>query len=584
MRRLRLLLASLSFLAVVLSPGLASADVNNFSITNFKSDQTLSRADPQGELHIIEHINLTFTDYNHGIFRAIPDRYKGHNLQVHINGVTSESGAAANYTSSTDNSNILLKIGSPSRTVTGPQEYTIDYTVRNVIGFYKDHDELYWDVNGDQWQQSFSHVQVDLHLPQGLKQTRDPVCFAGSYGVNTTACTISTTGQMISAQTTQPLMADQTLTYVAGFQPGYFHPSKWYETLGEYWQVVGGILVPTIVLGGAAWWRWRRYGRDGKGTGIIVAQYDAPDNLKPVAIGSLMDFKVNSRDMTATIIDLAIRGYIKIIETKKDRLIGKDKLEYTLQLQKYDTSLEDNEKLLLNALFASHLHGSEYDLSTKSSALYSVLTSTNKAVKKQLIEQGYFSGAMSGKQGLTNGILYLLVVLTTFIITWALFGIWMVAGATIGLIISAIFWFFNDARTAKGVAAKEHAEGLKLYLNVAEKDRLEKLQGPDAQYATNANEPKKTVELFEKLLPYAIVLGVESQWAKQFESLYTTPPNWYGGNWTTFNSIYLVSSLNSGLNSAVNTSFSPPSSSGSSGFGGGGFSGGGGGGGGGGGW
>jgi uncharacterized membrane protein len=95
--------------------------------------------------------------------------------------------------------------------------------------------------------------------------------------------------------------------------------------------------------------------------------------------------------------------------------------------------------------------------------------------------------------------------------------------------------------------------------------------------------PKRTVELFEKLLPYAMVLGVEEAWAKQFENIYKTPPDWYQGNWSAFSAVYLTTSLNSGVQSAVNTAFSSPSSSSGSGFSGGG-SGGGGGGGGGGGW
>jgi uncharacterized membrane protein len=160
----------------------------------------------------------------------------------------------------------------------------------------------------------------------------------------------------------------------------------------------------------------------------------------------------------------------------------------------------------------------------------------------------------------------------------------MIVGIVAGLLIAIACLAALDARTAKGVAAKEHAQGLKMYLEVAEKDRLQKLQGPDAAYAPKTAGPKKTVELFEKLLPYAMVLGVEKQWAEQFKDLYTSPPDWYSGHWTSFNAGYLAGSLNSGVGSAVSGAFSAPSSSGSSGFGGGGFSGGGGGGGGGGGW
>jgi uncharacterized membrane protein YgcG len=148
-----------------------------------------------------------------------------------------------------------------------------------------------------------------------------------------------------------------------------------------------------------------------------------------------------------------------------------------------------------------------------------------------------------------------------------------------GLIMLA-FAKLMPSRTRKGAAAKDAAEGLKLYLETAEKDRIAMLQSPNAPYADKSPEPVKTVELFEKLLPYAMVLGVEKQWAEQFSSIYTTPPDWYNGNWSTFNAGYLASSLNDSM-SAMNSSFAAPSS-GSSGFSGG--AGGGGGGGGGGGW
>ena len=111
------------------------------------------------------------------------------------------------------------------------------------------------------------------------------------------------------------------------------------------------------------------------------------------------------------------------------------------------------------------------------------------------------------------------------------------------------------------------------------------LQSPSSPYATSQPAPKRTVELFEKLLAYAIVLGVEKEWAGEFNDIYVNQPEWYAGNMSTFNAVVFASALSGqGFGSAMMTSYSSPSSSGSSGFGGGGFSGGGGGGGGGGGW
>jgi uncharacterized membrane protein len=584
MKRLRWLLASLGLAAIIAVPQLASADVNDFAITSFTSDQTLTNKDPQGQLRIVERISVDFHYFNHGILRAIPKSYKNHSLQLHVNKISSETGAAAEYTTYSSNGNTVLKIGDPDRTVTGPQEYTIDYTVSNVLGFYDDHTELYWDVNGDQWQQQFARVEATLHLPDDLEQSHVPLCYTGSYGSSAQNCQISTTGNTVHAKTTQPLTANQGLTYVVSLKSGYFHPSKWYETLAEYSGPIIGISLPILVLGGAGLAYWWRRGRDAKGTGVIVPQYDAPDNLKALQVDGLMDFRASNAGITATIIDLAVRGYIQIIETKKDKKLRKDSLSYSLKLLNNDfTGLDENEKSLINALFGSATVGNEVDVSKQKNKLYTTANKLRGDVKQQLTSEGYFRAKTPGASKKRRIGLWILGGLILLVVAVVYGGVLSIIGFVIGGLIAAVCLVSIDARTAKGVAAKEHVEGLKLYLNVAEKQRIKKLQSPDAAYADHAKEPKKTVELFEKLLPFAMVLGVEKQWSKQFESLYTTPPDWYNGNWNTFNAVYLTSHLNDGIGSAVNTAFSSPASSGSSG-GGGGFSGGGGGGGGGGGW
>jgi uncharacterized membrane protein YgcG len=583
MNRLRLLLAGISFLSILIAPTLASADVNDFVITSFDSDQTLSSRDPQGELHIIETIDVNFHDFNHGILRAIPKTYKSHSLQLHVNKITSTSGAPTHYTTYGSNGNTVLKIGDPGRTITGQQEYTIDYTVRNVITFYKDHDELFWDVNGDQWQQPFDSVNVTLHLPSDLKLQRNIICYTGSSGSTSQDCAVGG-GPPYLVSTSKPLQPYQTLTYVAGFQKGYFSPHKWYDFILENLAVILKVIIPFALVGGGAFMLWYRKGRDSKGTGIIVPQYDAPEGLKPLATGTLADFTVDTQDVTSTIIDLAIRGYLKIIETKVDRPLLKDKTDYTLHIVNPDFSgLDKNEVTLMNALFSTPQAGETVTISQLKNKLYQTADSVRKSVEADLTDQGYFK-----RNPLTVGrnMLWLTVALAFFLyffgrtLGWAI-----VIGLIAGTIPAYMFGLAMSARTAKGVAAKEHILGLKMYLETAEKDRIAKLQSPKAPYAANAAEPVKTVELYEKLLPYAMVLGVEKQWSRQFENLYTTPPGWYsGGNWSTFNSYYLASSLNEGFGRAVNTAFSPPSSSGGSGFGGGGGAGGGGGGGGGGGW
>ena len=565
-------------------PATAHANVNNFVINSFVADETLTTADKQGQLHIVETINLTFSDYNHGILRAIPESYKGHKLNIIVRSVTSPTGAAASYTTYTSNGNLVLKIGDASRTSTGSQTYVIDYTVSNVITFYTDHDELYWDINGDQWQQPFEHVSVRLQLGDNIQLAgTEPVCYAGSYGTKGSTCLIHHEAHLVESQTIQPLNPQETLTIVVALQKGVFTPPSFMERAAEYVIPVAKLLALPFVVFIFCFIRWYSKGRDAKGRGTIVPQYTPADNLKPLEAGTILDFKVDNKDITATIIDLAIHGYIKIVENKQDRLIGKDKLSYVLELKNADASaLTPFEVLLITALFTPLAVGTQADISTLKNKLYATATVISSTVQGDLTQRGYFTSNPL-KAGKTVGAISVALFFLLFFGAHVL-GTLVLIGAVLATGIALLFARIMPSRTASGVAAKENLEGLKLYITTAEADRIKMMQSPDAAYAANHAEPTKTVDLFEKLLPYAMIFGVEKQWAKQFEGIYQAAPNWYAGNYAAFNVGYLASSLGEGMQSTVNQAFSSPSSSGSSGFGGGGFSGGGGGGGGGGGW
>lgn len=577
---------ALAALAGVSTPR-AYASVNDFTVTSFRAEETLTRQDPQGELRIVEAINVDFTDNNHGLLRAIPNTYKKHRLLLHINKVSSPSGAPAQYTTYRQSGNTVLKIGDPNRTVTGEQAYVIDYTVHNVITFYHDHDELYWDVNGDQWTQQFGEVGVRLHLPNGAMLSRAPVCYAGHFGDLSRQCSVAATdsGRLLTAVTGRPLAGYETLSLVAGFKKGYFQPSTWYENVGEYGADIAVFLLPVLCLGGLTGWYWHRYGRDPKGRGVIVPEYGPPEDLGPIEVGTLIDFRTDNKDITAMVIDLAIRRYLTIVEQKQERLLRSDLTTYTLRLEKTGYGeLNEFERQIMDDLFGGAEPGVEVDLAQKKYKLSATASVLRTTVRKSLETRGYFNPSAFDLRMLGYSFLAILAVGITAAVAahyqaMAAFAL----GGGLGVVLAIFFIVFSSSRTAKGVAAKEQVQGLQLYLQVAEKDRINKLQSPDARYAANTREPKRTVQLFEKLLPYAMILGVEKQWAKQFEHLYRTPPDWYQGNWTSFNVAYLASSLNSGVGGAINTAFSSPSSASGSGFGGGG-AGGGGGGGGGGGW
>lgn len=582
MKKLYLVLLGLVISLSVLLPATTSANVNDFTVTNFDSDITLTNEDPQGQARIVENISLVYTDFNHGILRAIPSSYKGHPLQLKVNKITSNTGAPTQFTIDKQNGNEVLKIGDPNKTVTGMQQYTIDYTVDNVITFYNDHDEFYWDINGDQWLQNFSLVKATINLPTGLNLRGQPICYTGGYGSKGSNCTVKQGVGKLEVTTNSALFANQTLTTVIGFDKGYFKAPSLKDDIQDKAPDALKLLIPLLLIGGAGFLLWFNKGRDAKGSGTIVPQYEPPKGMKPISVGTLIDFRLDSKDLTATLIDLAVRKYIKIIEVDTKKLLVFGDKDYNLQLINPDFSkLDAYEVQLLAELFPGAQKDSMVSLKDKAHSLYSAKDSIEESAKKSLTQAGYFKKNPKDYPKAAWSILVLVVVGLVYV--GSVLGAWLSAGIFAGAVIYVLFYKNMGARTQTGAIAKDHILGLKMYMETAEKDRINKLQSPNAPYAAPGG-PTKTVELYEKLLPYAIALGVEKQWSDKFANLYTAPPDWYQGNFTSFNAGYLAGSISGGMNGAVGSAFTAPSSSGSSGFGGGGFSGGGGGGGGGGGW
>ncbi|MGH7241065.1 MAG: DUF2207 domain-containing protein, partial [Candidatus Saccharimonadales bacterium] len=363
-----------------------------------------------------------------------------------------------------------------------------------------------------------------------------------------------------------------------------------------------------------------RMGRDAKGRGTIVPEYAPPDDLKPAEIDVILHNKLGNNAISATIIDLAIRKYIKIEEAETKGLLGGKGKTYNFVRLAMPAAgaLTDYEAEIFDGLFSDGATpaslavkafwnkvgaqskqqtttaiskltaagqelfpdssepasvGGSVDIDSLKGSFYATARVVQKSIPKSLTARGYFKRNPSSAGGFWRAI-------GPFVIFGSFFAFQLNVALFVGVLLSGVimlvFAWLMPARTAKGAAAKDMVEGLKLYLNTAEKDRIAMLQSPNAPYASQSAEPVKTVDLFEQLLPYAMVLGVEKQWAGQFQDIYKTPPDWYAGNWSTFNAVYLADSL-SGSMSAMNSSFAAPSSSGS---GGGGFSGGGGGGGG----
>ncbi len=591
-------LVSVLVLTILIFGGLATPalaqNTQNFRITNFEADYYLDKDENDiATMRVRESITALFPEFdqNRGILRAIPKTYLDNDVSLKILSVTDQNNSPYQYTSSTENDNLVLRIGDPNKFVRGETTYIIEYQIKNVINFQETHSELYWDVNGDQWPQPTDRVTARVHIPAAIAQDLQPrnECFANTINASGRTCNVSTQaaedGQLVTISTTG-LGPRSTLTFVLGFDEGVFQPDHAALVARRIVMVLHGIGLIGIPLltAGYVYHRWRKSGRDPKGKGVIVPQFTPPKDINIIMANVIVNEHVNSRGTTAAIIDLAVSGYIAIHETTQKGLIGKisKSKEYELELTHLPDKMDAELKKVITMLFGTApTPGKRVSLSSLKSTLYKDVKALDKQAGRKVFGRGYFANnpATARKSYAT-----ITVVLAVF----AGLLLFFLPTFAIGLGLSAFLFGLSakymPARTQNGVETKEYLLGMRDYIKLAEADRLSFLQSPEGvrQYG-DPTKPENQVKLFEKLLPYAVLFGIEKSWAKEFEQVYTEPPTWYSGT-GNFSAIYLASSL-SGFSSSAASSFSPPSSSGGgSGFSGGGFSGGGGGGGGGGGW
>jgi uncharacterized membrane protein len=375
----------------------------------------------------------------------------------------------------------------------------------------------------------------------------------------------------------------RTVTLVAGQSAEETFDLKkqwWLEALDYFLKYFLYFLAALVVLEPAITW-WRK-GRDAKGKtqGVIVPQYDPPDKLIPAEMGTLVDETADLRDLSATIIDLAVRGYLKIVVLPKALGILFKEDDYELvRLDKPkpgDPGLSAFETKYMNALFESKTTQKISDLQFK---FYTHLPDLKSKLYDNLVDKGYFTRSPEAVRGIyiAKGAapLFGLAMFLKFF-PFTPFVILFSITLALNGILTIIFSNYMPAKTALGTEAYEHILGFKEYLTIAEKDRL--------KWQENEN-------LFYKFLPFAMTLGIAEKWSKAFKDSFAQPPDWYqGGGAGPFYPMAFTHSLNTFTGKAGSAFASTPGghsgggwSGGGSGFSGG-FSGGGGGGGGGGSW
>ena len=570
----------------------ATAD-EGWSIDTF--DVTIS-VHPDASMTVNETLQVDFSSPHHGIFRDIPVIYEWdprHNrvYDLAVDSVTDVSGRDWRYTTADNGADKEIKIGDPNQTVSGRQSYVIAYTVKGALNGFADHDELYWNVTGDQWAVPIKAASASVTVPAGgLLWTH---CFQGETG-STEACRESSTTGQGDFASTRVLDAGQQLTVVVGMKKGVAGDvapilTAKPRTFAEYFSVepatVGGALL--VLLLGLAWLGrlvWRR-GRDMEYASAyystkdpterirplfrpeaVVPEYRPPDNLRPAQLGLILDEIADTKDLTATIVDMAVRGYLVI------KNVTDNKHDWELVPAKDDTrDLLPYEQKILHGLFDGSKSGTR--LSTLKGTFSGTLHDAERSLYEDSVRLKWFTRNPQSTR-LSWAMLGILAVLVGVGVTWALGALagWGLIGVAVFLVgavmIVASRWM--PRRTGLGTDLFKKTLGFRLYMTRAEKDRQ--------AFAEKA-------EIFTQYLPYAIVFGCVHRWAKAFEGIDTSAAvsTWYQGVGPFYPAIF-ASNLE-GFSNTLSTSIAQtPAGSGGSGGGGGGFSGGGGGGGGGGAW
>jgi len=568
-----------SLLLLVVAPLLAFGE--DFTIRSFRSAIEV-RTD--SSLRVIETIETEFHRPRHGIYRDIPFRYQDELGRTTVTpltvlSVTDSSWKNRKFNVSRTGGRIRIRIGDPKVYVNGRQTYVVSYLVENGLLFFPDHDELYWNATGNEWPVPIDSATAVVTFSAGMSPSSLRTgCFTGPRGSREAACSVTTDGNGTVFQASRPFRSGEGMTVLLGWDKGVVHPpSRWTRllfrmNLRENWPAISPFLTFFFMLG-----LWYRKGRDPRTGDPLVVAYTPPEEggrpLLPAEAGALFDERFDPQDLTASVVHLAVKGYL-VIEEKTIEGILFDKTDYLLRRErKPDAGLPPLERLLLEQLFEGH--GSEVRISELKLSFYKNLEDLRKAAFEGLEGLRYFAADPSSVKSayIRGGVLIAGAGMFAAVLSQRVWEGEMVLLPVCSVISGAIVLLFSrfmPVKTLRGVKALGRVKGFEEFLMRAEKDRLERL-----------NDPR----LFEKYLPYAIALGVSERWAKAFEGIAQEPPRWYasGSGFRTFQPSSFHHSLDSALTGMASAMTAAPRSSGS-GFSGGGGSGGGGGGGGGGSW
>jgi uncharacterized membrane protein YgcG len=629
----RIIFAAFVFLATQVSA------VAQERIINFVSDVTVQT---NGDLDVTETITIQAegNQFRRGIFRDFPTRYtdrRGIRVVVNFSVISvTRNGQPDNYTTESISNGVRTKVGNANIFLPrGQHVYVLRYRTTRQVGFFEKFDELYWNATGNGWNFFIDNAEARITLPQGAQIGQNALYTGPQGATGQDARVIEQTQNRIVWRTTRRLPPNNGLTVAVAWQKGIVSPPSGAQQATYFLQDNLPILAALIGILGVGFYylsTWSRVGRDPP-AGTIIPLFGPPNDMSPAAVRYVDQLGFDNRAFTAAVVDLGVKGHIRIDETPSFSQISSRSGGKQLALAESEmaqqlfsrgspvalaqtnhvvvggakTALENRLSATYNGtLFTNNYGWSFLGLFLAAIAIAVILFAIASTKSGDEVAAGMvgtlvpggvmlianfimMAGFTSHKRWngwiITGTILWILCAIGGLAIIYGLGG-----GVNLNLMIAALaawiieavamfafYWF--KAPSKQGQQIRDQISGFREYLEVAEEDRLNTM-----------NPPKKTPELFEKFLPYAIALDCENAWGKKFAGVLAAAAAagaatyaWYHGSrdWSR-DPAGFSNHIGGTVAAAISAASTAPGSS--SGSGGGGSSGGGGGGGGGGGW
>ncbi len=469
---------------------------------------------------------------------------------------------------SEDGGDLILYLGSQDVFLSpGVYKYKIKYRVPNQIAFYEGYDEIYWNALGNDIRFNVEQASVSIVLPNDISIVQESA-YLGYQGDQGNEFTSSSNGNIIVYTATRSLRPNEGFTVALGFKKGFFDEPGIFARFGTLMIILLGLLflIPYYVY---TWWR---FGQD-PATPASYPLWEAPNDLSAASTNYILKGKYQSKSFSSSIIDLAIKGYIKIEEVVEKGFLSKSEHYDLVKLKESNGDLPKEEKALLLALF---MFNDRVSIKGKYDATIENTYDTHKA--SLAVQHNAFLSKGNNTRLLWLPILVTVIIgaLSAVLMMNSPYAPWINLKALIVFVIAAIignvlYGYLIRKPTTEKLDLRSKIKGFQMYLEMTEKDRLNLL-----------NPPEMTPEHFESILPFAFALGVEHKWSEKFKDILEKAqyrPEWHNST----SPVYFSNHFGRNFSKNVSAAATKPTQSGS-GSGGGGFSGGGGGGGGVGGW